>query len=489
MTAVAERFAEGTLVGHHRLEKTIGRGGMGVVWAAVDTRDERRVALKFLDDVRRDDPVSHARFLREAEMASKLTHPNVVRVHAIDYTLEGTPFLVMDLLEGESLRARMKSARRLSPKECGELLAPVAAAARAAHEAGIVHRDLKPENVFLSTDGVRILDFGIAKRLTREEVADTFTSTGAMLGTPAYMAPEQIYGERDIDGKADVWALGVMLYECLSGARPVDGGVGQILKAVTSGRIVPLGERVPEAATLGRFVMKMLAAEPADRPTMEEVERVLLALRDDAAPVAVGRGRVVLLGALGGIVLIGAGAFALSLAHRAPAQVASVASETESAPPPEPSAPPAPTTTPSAAIVTVAPAPPASSARHVPAPRPPPAVAPTTRAYEFDVALGRVSGMGDRPTQSEVVDALRAMKPCFPPPTGAERWTVVLEATWPKSGARTESFGAERNGHAIANPQIEACAKRTFDAARITVPDGQDDVGGTSYIRMAVGYY
>lgn len=97
--------------------------------------------------------------------------------------------------------------------------------------------------------------------------------------------------------------------------------------------------------------------------------------------------------------------------------------------------------------------------------------------------------MGGRPTQSEVVDALRAMKPCFPPPTSAERWTVVLEATWPKSGARTESFGAERNGHAIANPQIEACAKKTFDAARITAPDGQDDVGGTSYIRMAVGYY
>src|SRR6185312_12538555 len=119
MTAASERFAEGALVGHFRLEKTIGRGGMGVVWAAVDTRDGRRVALKFLDEVRRDDPVSHARFLREAETASRLTHPNVVRVHAIDYTLEGTPFLVMDLLEGESLRARMKSAQRLSPKECG----------------------------------------------------------------------------------------------------------------------------------------------------------------------------------------------------------------------------------------------------------------------------------------------------------------------------------------------------------------------------------
>src|SRR5579864_6479405 len=112
-------LVEGAVVGHFRLEKVIGRGGMGVVWSAVDARDEKRVALKFLDDVRRDDPVSHARFLREAELATKLHHPNVVRVHAIDYTLEGTPFLVMDLLEGESLRARMKVAQRLSPKECG----------------------------------------------------------------------------------------------------------------------------------------------------------------------------------------------------------------------------------------------------------------------------------------------------------------------------------------------------------------------------------
>src|ERR1041385_4578490 len=150
--AAPEPFAEGDLVGHFRLEKMIGRGGMGVVWSAIDERDGKRVALKFLDDVRRDDPVSHARFLREADLATKLEHPNVVHVHAIDYTLEGTPFLVMDLLEGESLRSRLKSVPCLLPKECGALLAPVAAAARVAHEAGIVHRDLKPANAFLSTD-------------------------------------------------------------------------------------------------------------------------------------------------------------------------------------------------------------------------------------------------------------------------------------------------------------------------------------------------
>ncbi|HEY1960673.1 MAG TPA: serine/threonine-protein kinase [Polyangiaceae bacterium] len=480
-----ERFAEGALVGHFRLERVIGRGGMGVVWAAVDERDGRRVALKFLDDVRRDDPVSHARFLREAELASKLTHPNVVRVHAIDYTLEGTPFLVMDLLEGESLRARMKFAQRLSPRECGALLAPVASAARAAHEAGIVHRDLKPENVFLSTDGVRVLDFGIAKRLSADEVKDTFTSTGAMLGTPAYMAPEQIYGERDLDGKADVWALGVIVYECLSGVRPVDGGVGQILKAITSGRIVPLAERVPEAGALGRFVMTMLATEPSKRPSMDEVERVLVGLRDDAMPVA--RRRAWLAPAVGlSAVAIGALAIVRFTAHRS-APPASVASE--SVPTPTMSA----STPSSVAIAPPSPPPTASSARQtsvkIQQTSVAPAPAPVARAPEFDVVLGRVAGMGNQPTQSDVVDALRAMKPCLPAPAAGERWTIALDATWPKGGARTEAFEARRNGAPLANAQIEACAKRIFDAAKIAAPDGQDDAAGTSYIRMSAGYY
>jgi serine/threonine-protein kinase len=496
MAAAPEAFAEGALVGHFRLEKMIGRGGMGVVWAAVDERDGKRVALKFLDDVRRDDPVSHARFLREAEMAAKLEHPNVVRVHAIDYTLEGTPFLVMDLLEGESLRARLKYAKRLSPKECGALLAPVASAARVAHEASIVHRDLKPENVFLSNDGVRILDFGIAKRLTQHEVTDTFTSTGAMLGTPAYMAPEQIFGERDIDGKADVWALGVILYECLSGARPFEGGVGQVLKAITSKKIVPLEVADPE---LGKFVMKMLASEPAQRPTMTEVERVLAGLRDDAQVSATDarsettRGGRRNAGVIAAVLVVGAmGAFVIRFAFHHDVDVAatpsasSVAVVTTESAPPQPSQ--EPIVIPSASASAVA-----TIVRHASLPTATPTPTPSSSApivaAEFDVALGRVGGTGNQPTQSDVVAAMRAMKPCFPPPRSDEKWTIALDVTWPKTGARTESFSARRNGTASPNAQLEACAKKTFDAAKIAVPDGQDDVGGTSYVRMSVGYY
>ena len=502
--AAPEAFTEGARIGHFRLEKMIGRGGMGVVWAAEDERDHTKVALKFLDDVRREDPVSHARFLREAEMATKLEHPNVVRVHAIDYTLEGTPFLVMDLLEGESLRSRLKFAKRLAPKECGVLLAPVADAARVAHEAGIVHRDLKPENVFLSRGGVRILDFGIAKRLTKDEVTDTFTSTGAMLGTPAYMAPEQIFGERDIDGKADVWALGVILYECLSGVRPFEGGVGQVLKAITSNKIVPLGERV-NAPELASFVMTMLATEPPERPPMTEVVRVLEALRDDAqVSAAIARSEtrgarrsvawtaVLVAGALGAVAV---GWRTLHHSGTAPTPVASsvvIATTTESAPPPPPTAEPSQSqvfVTPPASATMAA----TTARRHAPPPTSPPT--PTTSstapvvAAEFDVALGRVGGMGNQPTQSDVVAAMRAMKTCFPLPTADEKWTVALDVTWPKTGARTESFGARRNGTTSANAQLEACAKKTFDAARIAAPDGQDDVGGTSYLRMSVGYY
>ncbi|HEX4516582.1 MAG TPA: serine/threonine-protein kinase [Polyangiaceae bacterium] len=490
-------------MGHFRLEKMIGRGGMGVVWSAVDSRDQKRVALKFLDDVRRDDPVSHARFLREAELATNLRHPNVVRVHAIDYTLEGTPFLVMDLLEGESLRARLKQATRLSPKECGVLLAPVAAAARAAHEAGIVHRDLKPENVFLSNEGVRVLDFGIAKRLSADEVKDTFTSTGAMLGTPAYMAPEQIFGERDIDGKVDVWALGVILYECLAGVRPTEGGVGQVLKAITSHRIVPLAERVTAPIELCRFVMSMLAMEPSDRPTMSEAEHVLTSLRDDAyEPSAAiarsetkrgGRRSVGAVAAVVAVIVLGGLAIRFGVLDRTASTVAppvsassvataATATATVTA---EPSREPAsPSNSASATTATAAPrstVTPVATATST-------SSAPVANA-EFDVVLGRVGGMGNQPTQSDVVAALRAAQPCFPAPRADEKWTVALDVTWPKGGARAAAFNARRNGVASANAPLEACAKKTFDAAHIAAPDGQDDVGGTSYVRMSVGYY
>jgi hypothetical protein len=226
--------------------------------------------------------------------------------------------------------------------------------------------------------------------------------------------------------------------------------------------------------------MKMLATEPSQRPSMAEVERVLRDGITEPRPkrfvafVAVTASAL----ALGSFAVVSFGR------HRSIAPtVTSVAAETASASPTA-------SAEPSFTTVAVAPAPPASSVRHTQTRAPQPrASAPTARVFELDVALGKVVGMGNAPTQSDVVAALRAMKPCLPAPTTDERWEIALVATWPKGGARTESFAAERNGAPLANAQIESCAQKTFDAATIATPDGQDDVGGTSYIRMSVGYY
>jgi serine/threonine protein kinase len=318
------------------------------------------------------------------------------------------------------------------------------------------------------------------------------------------MAPEQIFGERDIDGKADVWALGVILYECLAGERPVEGGVGQILKAVTSHRIVPLAERVtaPELAETCRFVMSMLAMEPPDRPAMSDVESELERLRDDSHEVSAaiarsetkrgGRRNVGVIAAIVAVIVLGGLVVRFGVRDRSASPIAPTASVATSVTAPSATAEPsheiAPPSASTSATVMAHPTSRPTSTQIVAAS---PSTSTSARASnaELDVVLGRVGGMGNQPTQSDVVAAMRAMKPCFPAPTTDEKWTVALEVTWPKGGGRAASFGARRNGITSANAPLEACAKKTFDAARITVPDGQDDVGGTSYVRMSVGYY
>ena len=218
---------------------------MGVVWAARDLRSEERVALKFLK-AGEGGEAGIRRFVREARAAMALSHPNIVHVHTLTADRHGSPVMVMDLLEGESLATRLRRVRRLEVSTLAGILVQIVSAVGAAHAAGIVHRDLKPDNVFLVGEppSVRVLDFGIAKLTAREgdaAASTALTNTGAMLGTPFYMAPEQVFGERDLDHRADVWALGVIAYECLSGRRPFEGeNFGQVFKAVTRGQLVPL---------------------------------------------------------------------------------------------------------------------------------------------------------------------------------------------------------------------------------------------------------
>jgi serine/threonine-protein kinase len=276
----AVRRAPGEVIeGRYELLRVVGEGGMGVVWAARDRVERRDVALKML---KIDSPLLARRVLREAHVASLVGHPNVVEVHAVLTPAREPPILVMDLLDGESLDRLLSARRTLSPSEAVEILAPLVGAVRAAHLRGVLHRDLKPQNVFLANDGtepgppvVMLLDFGLAKLVGTE--VETLTRTGAILGTPHYMAPEQLFGERDVDARADVWAIGVIAYECLSGRRPLEGSsYAQLVRSATRGAHEPLARAAPSVSpALASLVDRMLAYEREGRPPLAEVHAAL----------------------------------------------------------------------------------------------------------------------------------------------------------------------------------------------------------------------
>jgi len=268
-------LAPGTLVaGRYRLEHLLGEGGMGAVWAATHEITGGRVALKFLKSA--GDPKSDARrrFLREARAATLVDHPNVVQIRdVVDF--EDTPVLVMDLLQGETLANRLTRFGSFDLGEAARIGLQIVSAVGAAHEAGLIHRDLKPENVFLSRvtgsgEIVRVLDFGIAKLVGQGgsgDMSTNVTQSGTLIGTPAYMAPEQVFGERELDHRVDVWAIGVLMHEMLTGYRPVEGeNYGQIAKKLLSGPIISVAVRRPDLPDdVIALVDHMLARERLNR--------------------------------------------------------------------------------------------------------------------------------------------------------------------------------------------------------------------------------
>ncbi|MFW6050770.1 MAG: serine/threonine-protein kinase [Myxococcota bacterium] len=266
-TRVSQPFEPGTFFGNRfRIEREIAVGGMGTVYQATDLRNERQVALKVLKKDRNPDQEARQRFLREAEILVSMDHPGIVRIRGFGHAADGTPWLAMELLEGETL---LDKVRRDGPQDPAGLVPIVRAACdalEAAHARGVVHRDLKPENIFLPTGGesrVKILDFGLSMIAGSAKL----TRTGTILGTPRYMAPEQIKSARASDGRVDVYALGVILYEALTGASPFTASDhGQLLGAILTGRTRPLLELRPDLppeveAVIGRA----LAADLSDR--------------------------------------------------------------------------------------------------------------------------------------------------------------------------------------------------------------------------------
>lgn len=262
----------GTLVAErYRLERLLGEGGMGEVWSATHEITGGRVALKFLKAANMPRAEARKRFLREARAAALVDHPNIVQIRDV-IEHEDMPVLVMDLLHGETLYRRLSKRGCLDLDEAARIAIQIVAAVGAAHEAGLIHRDLKPENVFLarvpgSGELARVLDFGIAKLIDDGIDAATVTQSGTLIGTPAYMAPEQVFGERELDYRVDVWALGVMLHELLTGVRPIEGdNYGQIAKKLLSEPVRSVAALRPDLpADVVDLVDRMLIREPENR--------------------------------------------------------------------------------------------------------------------------------------------------------------------------------------------------------------------------------
>jgi eukaryotic-like serine/threonine-protein kinase len=261
----------GKTLGHYRIGEQLGRGGMGEVYLADDLNLNRKVALKFLPDAFTGDPERMARFEREAKLLASLNHPNIAAIYGLEQA-EGKRFIVMELVEGETLAQRIAGKGALPVDEALAICRQIADALETAHEKGVIHRDLKPANVMISEgDKVKILDFGLAKALSGElqsvsasqspTITEAMTQPGVILGTAAYISPEQAKG-KSVDKRADIWAFGCILYECLTGKRVFEGEtVTETMAAVLTRD--PEWEKVP--ARVHHLLQRCLEKDPKKR--------------------------------------------------------------------------------------------------------------------------------------------------------------------------------------------------------------------------------
>jgi len=273
-TPAQEMIPGKILAGKYKIHGEIGRGGMGVVYEAEDTTLNRRVAIKVLPDAFTGDPERPARFEREAKVLASLNHPNIAAIHGLDKTDERR-FIVMEMVEGESLAKRLDRGA-LSLEVTIEVCRQIAEGLEGAHEKGIIHRDLKPANIKITPEGkAKILDFGLAKAFRDEPagvdpsqsptITDQMTRPGVIMGTAAYMSPEQARG-KPADKRADIWAFGCILYECLTGKRAFEGEtVTEIVAAILKGE--PNWQALPAATPwrIKELLRRCLQKDPRER--------------------------------------------------------------------------------------------------------------------------------------------------------------------------------------------------------------------------------
>jgi serine/threonine protein kinase len=287
-------LAENSVVaGRFRLNRLLGRGGMGSIWHATHLGLDIPCALKFIEGHLADMADMNARFEREAKAAARLRSPHVVQI--LDHGIwEGVPYIAMELLEGEDLGKRLERVRKLSSADVVAVIDQVTRALGKAHGLGIVHRDLKPDNIFLVRDDDReiakVLDFGIAK--TNVELVSGATKTGAMLGTPYYMSPEQAQGTKSLDLRSDLWSLAVIVFECVTGVRPFESeALGDLLMRIMVAPL-PVPSQVAQVPPgFDAWWTKAAMRDPAQRyqSAKELAEALALALGVTVVPHTVER--------------------------------------------------------------------------------------------------------------------------------------------------------------------------------------------------------
>ncbi|MEM7436493.1 MAG: serine/threonine-protein kinase [Myxococcota bacterium] len=258
----ADSILAGTMVAdRYRVVSALARGSSGDVYLARDLRDEADVAIKVLRAEFIADDAMRRRFRREAAVLKALTHPSIVRLLDVEFGFGGQVFLVTEFVEGPTVADRIAT----SPLDVGDatvLVSAMADALGAAHEHGVLHGDLKPANILWAETGLRLIDFSASKILG----LDRLTATGQVSGTPAYMAPEVLTGKGDIDARIDVYGLGVVLFEALSGQHPFrDSHIGRLLMKIDAGDRMPLDALVDVPGWIAEVVHRAMSRTPSDR--------------------------------------------------------------------------------------------------------------------------------------------------------------------------------------------------------------------------------